>query len=398
MSSTRRTFLAGAAAIGGAALAGPFLGAISRASAAVVPPPTGPDYVSYQSLANPAGDTLLNVVHKVTGNKILTLPEGDFPIRNFTDPAGFFDGIRIPTTCRGIIGSGRGTVLRLVGGTSTVGSNPQAVGSTAGTTNQCNVIQAANIPNLVLSQFTLRAENQGHNFHGLKITSCLNATLSDLYLKAASRGTGHSPPNETFSIGTNNSDQFKLYRTEVDCTALDNVTRVASSPIGCNNSDDIYFERVYAHHSLSGMVAFWQCSSIHTLRLRSEFNGSGPGSLSGAGINHENCTGSILHEIPTIIIDRAGGNTGLHINLHNGRPGDNPNVSLTGVSHDPGPHSSGAFSVASYLSYKDPYGVQQTQRSFPAVRKNGVQLIGVKSSAISSTPGISASTHFIQYV
>src|SRR4051794_37669503 len=73
--------------------------------------PSGPGYVRYEDLYV-GGDTLQQTFNRVTGNDILTFPEGEFIFDDgFTN--GYYDCIRVPTTCGGIAGSGNGTVFRM---------------------------------------------------------------------------------------------------------------------------------------------------------------------------------------------------------------------------------------------------------------------------------------------
>ncbi len=114
---SRRTLLRVAAAAVPAAAVGVTLPQV--ASAAPVRP-SGSGYVRWEDLYR-SGDTFQAVVNKVTNNRILTLPEGTFTFRDFRN--GYYDGIRVgdgtAAGCKGIVGSGRNTIIRGVANTAT---------------------------------------------------------------------------------------------------------------------------------------------------------------------------------------------------------------------------------------------------------------------------------------
>jgi hypothetical protein len=335
--------------------------------------------------------TLQQVIQKVPSGKILTFPEGEFTFRDFTSPVGWYDGIRITTNCRGIIGSGRGTVFKMVPYTSSkAGVVPS---QSKGGTNPLTLMRTAKVNGVVLKNFSLIGTPQGHLYNGLKVTECSNAVVDGLYLQGASPGNWNNPPGETFGISLWRTTAPTVRNTEIDGRNASG-TRVCASPLSGLESRDIVLENVYAHHSLTAAVTFYECVNLTTTDLRAEYLGTGSGGMNAAAINHENVTGRIRHTRPRLIIDRAHGNSGLHVHLQNGKQ-DVTDVVLTDVVHDAGPGSAGCFSLMIGDRYRDPAGRTQKQRTMPRVTKNGVTLTPLDANR--GTSGANANRHFIRY-
>jgi len=361
----------------------------SEAPAAAVARPTRTPYVRYEDLYRPGRS--LQVIQAVPQGKILTFPEGEFTFRDFASPFGYYDGIRITPNCRGIVGSGRSTVFKMVPNSSTKARVVPR--QQQGGTNECALMHIANVDNAVLMNFSLLGTPQGHFYKGLKIASGANAVVDGLYLRGANPGDRNTPPGETFGLAFYRTSGSILRNTEIDGRDPSGV-RVSASPLGWTRCRDITISKVYAHHSRAATVTFYECVNVTTIDLRSEYNGSGPGGRSGSGINHENVTGQIRHIRPHLVIDRAGGNTGSHINLQNGKT-DVSDIVLTDVVNDAGPGSSGCLSVMIGDSYRDPAERAQKQRTLPKITKNGVRLAPV--DAASGTKGAQRDRNFIWY-
>lgn len=388
---TRRQVLQGmAAGAFGLALAGG-VGPTAVASAAPIPRPTGTAYVRYEDLYKP-GMTLQAVIQKVPSGKILTFPEGEFTFRDFTSPVGWYDGIRITTNCRGLVGSGRGTVFKMVANSSTKRS---AVPSQSqGGTNPTTLMRIANVANPVLMNFSVIGTPQGHYYNGLKITGCSNALVDGLYLRGASPGNTISPPGETMGLSFSKVTGGTLRNTEIDGRDTAG-TRVTSTCLAGLNSTNLVYENVYVHHTYAGSVSYYESVNVSTTGLRLEYCGTGTGPRSGSTLNHENVSGRIRHTRPTIIADKAGsGQPGLHITLQNGKQ-DVPDVSFLDITHDAGPGSSGCFAVMIGDNYKDPAGRTQKQRTLPTVTKKGVTLKAI--DAANGTGGAHTDRNYIRY-
>jgi hypothetical protein len=375
-----------AAGAAGAAVAGLAPSGIATAT----PRPTGSAYVRYEDLYRP-GMTLQQVIQKVPSGKILTFPEGEFTFRNFASPVGWYDGIRITPNCRGLVGSGRNTVFKMVPYTSTKASAVPA--QSKGGNNPTKLMRIANVNGVVLMNFSLIGTPQGHLYSGLCVTQCSNVLVDGLYLRGASPGDWNYPPGETFGLLLWEVTGATVRNTEIDGRDTAG-NRICASPLGGVECRDITVQNVYAHHSRTGAVTFYEVVNLATTDLRAEYNGTGSGGKNAAGINHENVTGRIRHHRPRLIIDRAHGNTGLHVHLQNGKQ-DVTDIQITDIVHDAGPGAHGCFSVMIGDGYRDPERRTQKQRTLPRVTKNGVTLTPLDANL--GTRNANANRNFVRY-
>lgn len=333
--------------------------------------PAGPEYVRYEDLYV-KGDSLQAVVNRVTNRRILTLPEGTFTFRDFTE--GYYDGIRIGTGkaagCRGIVGSGRNTIIRGVANTASRDKG----GSIAG-----NQITIASQPNAVLANFSVLGNPQnGLYFTGIVVYKCPDANVSNLYLRGASRGYSNSPPGETFGINIFNSDRATISDCEVDGRDDDGVP-VGASPIGWNSCSDAKVYRTYCHDGKAGMLTFWETTNVYTEDYKCFNTASGSGQLSGHGINHEQSRGTITHVRPNLRLNgrysqspTANANSGIHMTLCNVDT-DVPAFTVIEPVYDHGPSKTDMFCIAAYNGYTI-YGRTNQCKSTPKVTRNGATL------------------------
>ena len=367
-SLSRRSVLA----LAGAAAAGPVLGGVLASTAvAATPRPEGSSYVRYEDLYR-SGDSLQQVIEKVTNNRILTLPTGTFTARDFR--TGYYSGISIGTGaaagCRGVAGSGRGTVIQVEANTA----SRSLPGATAG-----SQLAVSNKPWAVLSNFTLKGgEQNGLVYHGIKVASSPDTRLTWLYVQGGSRGYANTPPGETFGINVLRSDRVKIFDTEVDGRD-DSGSRVASSPIGWNYARDAAVIRTYAHHGVAGMLTFFETTNVYTEDYHAFSTSSGPGATNGHGINHEQSQGVIKHIRPKLFVNGvysrvpgATGSTGMHFMFANTKQ-DVPDIEIIDPQFDKGPGSTGMMAVLIADGYSAFPGGQQIKTA-PVVRKDGIVL------------------------
>lgn len=372
-----------------------------RSSVAPPPPPTtrptGPGYVRYEDLFA-TGNTLRQVLAKVTGGQVVTFPTGVFEFADFNDQ-GSSAGLLLPSGCGGLWGSGAGmdgtspaTVFQMTANTSTKASSVPA--QSTGSTNNLRLIETKN-NGTIFKNFQLKGTAQGHLYNGLAIfgsssNPLTNSVVDGVYFNGCNPGNSSSPPGETFAIDTNHTDGCSITNCLLD--GRDVGAGAGSSLIGHNSSTNTFISDTTCQYAWYGCgVTYWLCSGIHTVRLVSQFNGWG--GFGGHGINHENVGGTVLHESPTLKIDLTHGH-GKHISLQqssNYGYVNNPNVSLTDVTHDAGV-TGGCFSVLIGDSYQ---GHTQQQTSLPAVSKNGVVLTGRDASVSTASPD--PSTQFFRY-
>lgn len=332
--------------------------------------PTGTAYVRYEDLYV-TGDTLLAVMSKADPTKILTFPAGQFALPGgFADPKGYNAAMRC--LCKGIVGSGIDQTVFVHPAHSTTQTNTQA----KGTASPFKLIDQANgNAGITYAGFTIKGGDQSCTYSGIAVQGA-SPLVQQVKFKAAHRGNANFPPGETTGLSSYKATNFTATDVEVDCTD-DTGARVGSSPFGGNVTTGLALTRCYFHHANAGTTTFWTCSGIVTTDVRSEHNGSGGGSLNGNGINHEQCTGSISHTRPVIVLDAAGGNSGLHMSL-SANVGS-AKVQVSDPVIDVGPYGAGVFSI--YSATPNYAGSAETQlHSDVTVTLNG-QPMPVRFSA-----------------
>jgi hypothetical protein len=355
------------------------------------PRPTGPGYVTYESLYTP-GNTLSQVVYKVpldgSGKpQVLTLPPNQvWEISGFND--GFFDGIRIgqggALGCRGIAGSGFTSIIRPKANSATQSNGP----TIAGVTLRLEKIANPVFTNLRLEGTPQSLAGQQLYYGGFTVSQCTGTPeISWLQLRGASPGYANSPPGETFGINIFKTHNCLIHDLEID--GRDNAgTRVAASPFGWNGSSmtdpvlNAQVKRVYAHHALAGMPTFWQTFGVDTEDLWSYSNGTSNGGLLGHQINHEQTWGRIRHLRPHLTLfgafsPEAGhtNNTGTHFSVLNASYDAGADFVMTEPVWDHAHGPTGMLIMAGYNGYTGGIsGGSSKLVTAPTVIKNGVSL------------------------
>lgn len=343
--------------------------------------PTGPQYVRWEDLYV-SGDTMQQTFNRVTPDangirRIMTLPEGEFVFSDFLN--GYYEGFRLgkggANGCRGIVGSGRNTVIYPKANTST--REKPAVGSLiAGTQFTINSVN-----NAVFGNFAMKGTPQnGRYYSGVTLDKSHDSQVFNLYLRGASPGYRNSPPGETFGVNLYLSNRVEVRDCEFDGRD-DAGNRVCSSPLGWNSATDARVLRCYSHHGLTGMLTFWQTTNIYTEDYKAYSTGIGPGGYNGCGINHEESNGVIRHIRPDITIfgrysDEPGhtNNGSGHIALAN-TAAEMLNVQVLEPRHDRGAGSTGMFMVEQYDGYTNSNTGQKNKvKTPPLIIKNGVTL------------------------
>lgn len=356
---------------------------LGRGTNVTVPPtrPTGTGYVAWETLWA-AGDDLRSVLAKVRNGDVLTLPAGTYEFRDFND-GGTNYGVSIPAACGGLWGSGTGldgnpaTIFQMTPNTSTKASS---VPTAAGTTNPLFLMRSGS-DGTIFKKFQLKGTQQGHLYNGLRLSGTsanpITGTVDGVYCNGCNPGNASVNPGETFAFSTNHTDGVQILNSFFD--GRDVGAGYCSTLIGHNSSTNTYLQDTTVQYAWYGAgITHWQTTNIHSVRLVSQYNGWG--GTGGHAINHENTGGTILHESPTLIIDLAHAH-GKHFTINtatdSGYP-NNPNISLTNVTHDAGPST---YNGALYFQIGDTFlGSPNPQTSMPAVTKNGVSLVALDSS------------------
>lgn len=371
-----------------------------------------------------SGTTNLRTLkNAVTGNKYLALPPGTYTWSDFSDVnfAGCQIGKSGATGCLGIVGSGRGqTILKMVDNSSTkagayIGSlfsNNLYPGS--GGTNETNqiVVQGGGswTAGALIANLTLQGSQQPHYYNGLRFYNCSAPLAAGLELLGASPGFNGAPPGETFGINMYQSPNATIWECDIDGRDANTAAgayyagrtvgdRICASPFGWNNTSNANVYRTYVHHGYSGMPTWWITNGVYTEDLISYSTGSGTGNRSGAGFNHEDASGVIMHVRPTM--KPAGtqatddplrtSNNGQHMTAQ--MSVTDAQITLIEPIYDRG--SYGVFNI--YTDLPNYRGVSQKLRSWPIIVENGVTLeVRQRYCTFINTPaGVSAGSYVL---
>jgi len=268
---SRRSLLLGAAAIGGAALA-----PTSDAQAATSGTrPTGGGYIRYEDLHR-TGDTVSRALARLTEPKVVTFPEGRFVTSDFN--AGYQAGIDVPAICRGIVGSGRGTI----GGSTGTVFTMKRMSSTKGngarddagrlyvprqddvTPCQLHVLKQLDqrAPSM-WRNFQVAGTEQGHLFSGFQVYGTAGANLFENLLVTGWDGNAGAPPGETFGLGVNGPGRHLLAGVEVDGRRTNDGEVFGAMGITAQNSVGVTMDSCYAHHCrAASFVAFQSVNGL----------------------------------------------------------------------------------------------------------------------------------------
>jgi hypothetical protein len=347
--------------LGAAAALGLAAGQLGNAtpSAAAIARPTGSGYVRYEDLYS-SGNDLQTVINKVTGNRVLTFPEGVFTIpSNFR--YGYKDGVRLGNRsggagCRGLVGSGRNTIFRMASSSQprwTGGASPYML---------IHAIASSADPMITveLRNFQIQGTSLGHEYNGLRLSRA-NGVVDNVYINGIT-GYDSVPPGETGGISIFQCTSVRVTNTEVDGRRAG--VRVSSSPVMVNNSSGITFQDCYFHHSLTGGggIAWFESRDSTVTRVRSEYIGSGTGKLAGYCFNHEQST-RITYNDPVMICDRktTGGTLHMSLNADAARGGTDCVLTVKNPKWDATSVGSGKFVVETWTMGN------QAQKSAPRV-------------------------------
>ena len=225
---SRRSLLVAGTALAGAAAIPSTLPAFAAVRKTPPRRPDGPDYIRYESLYR-SGDSVGAALVRLTEPKIVTFPEGRFECSDFN--SGYLAGISVPAICRGIVGSGRGT---LGGSTGTVftmkpGSSTKGRGARDGSGNlyvpvqdnvtpcQLGVVKQLNqrAPS-VWRHFQIAGTEQGHLFSAFQVYGTAGRNRFENLLITGWDGDSGAPPGETCALSVSGPGAHHLAGVEAD--------------------------------------------------------------------------------------------------------------------------------------------------------------------------------------
>jgi len=337
---SRRRFLGStAAAVGVASVGGAVLAPTASASlnvdtvrsrarsllgSAQTARPSGNDYVRYEDLYR-QGDSVGAALARLTQPKIVTFPEGKFTCWDFN--SGFQAGIAVPGLCRGIVGSGRGTLGGSTGTVFTMDPRSSTKGGGARDSNgrlyvpnqdnstpcQLNVLKQVNqnAPS-VWKNFQVAGTDQGHIFSAFQVANTAGANTFENLLIDGWSGNAGAPPGETSGLAVSGQGAHVVTQVEADGRRSAGGEVFGAMGLTFQNSVGATFRSCYVHDvRAANFVAFQSVNGV-MVDCTSDALVQSDKALGNGGVNFERAAGWTLVN-PTII----GRNQRVHISHSN---------------------------------------------------------------------------------
>ena len=205
----------------------------------------------YQDLAVAASlSARLNLATSVS------MPAGTFSFADF-----LFNSYGIDLeNCRDLRGAGSlHTVFQMLAHSSTKGGT--VAGIPVGSTNPFRLMHGGKSgQTLHLEGFELRGTDQGHLFGGLDIMYSTDAVLRDILVTGIAGGPGY-PPFETFSISAYRANGILIDQCTADGNRVGGGSKVASSLIGINSTNNATIQNTVMQHSQAMGCAIWHANN-----------------------------------------------------------------------------------------------------------------------------------------
>lgn len=349
---SRRRFLGstaaavGVASVGGAVLAPTASASLnvdtvrSRARALLGPTqtgrPTGSDYVRYEDLYR-QGDSVGAALGRLTQPKIVTFPEGKFTCWDFN--SGFQAGIAVPGLCRGIVGSGRGTLGGSTGTVFTIAPRSSTKGNGArdssgrlyvpnqdnSTPCQLNVLkQVGQSAPAVWKNFQVAGTDQGHIFSAFQVANTAGANTFENLLIAGWTGDNGAPPGETSALAVSGRGAHVVNQVEADGRRSVGGEVFGAMGVTFQNSVGASFRSCYVHDVRASAFAIFQSVGGALVDCTSDATVPDGRGLANGGINFERAAGWTIVN-PALI----GRSRRAHVTISN----DNWSLSQNGQSY-----------------------------------------------------------------
>lgn len=335
-----------------------------------------------------SGDTLQDTIARIPDPRVLELPAGDFAYDDF-GPQNF--GLYAER-------SGVGTLIGLAG----EGQQQTRLGIREGSSTKVGLVTAQGNP---LSQIRIGSrrqtlvhdltiygtdqppsvynENRPHNYSGLMNYMGVDSYFVRIKFEGAAPGNWNAPPGETFNL-----NNYKDVRTRVlDCEVTGfnpKGSRVGGSPIGGNNSTDMWVEDSWFHDSFVSGVT-WSFTGVptnlaaistgvttHRIRVEHNANHTLTAGKRFTCLNHENVGGAVRHHYAYLQADNSTEWNWGFVALNN-LLFDNKDIQIIEPTWVGGPaKNNGMFSITMPYRYAEGYndGINK-QVTPPTVVKNG---------------------------
>jgi len=274
---SRRSLLVAGTALAGAAAVSSTVPAFAASGKTPTRRPDGPEYIRYESLYR-NGDTVSGALARLTEPKVVTFPEGRFVCSDFN--SGYLAGINVPAICRGIVGSGRGTLGGSTGTVFTMKARSSTKGGGARDTSgrlyvpvqddvtpcQLGVVKQLNqrAPS-VWRHFQVAGTEQGHLFNAFQVYGTTGRNNFENLLITGWDGDSGAPPGETYGLAVNGPGAHHLAGVEVDGRRTPGGEVFGAMGITAQNSVGVTMDYCLATHTrAAGFVAFQSVNGTMT--------------------------------------------------------------------------------------------------------------------------------------
>jgi hypothetical protein len=296
---SRRAVLLGSAGLVGASVLG-----VTEAAQAAVTRPTGPEYIRYEDLYR-RGDSVGGALARLTEPKIVTFPEGRFACSDFN--SGFQAGVTVPAICRGIVGSGKGTLGGSSGTMFTMTPNSSTKGNGArdsqgrlyvpvqGSSTPCqlNLLKQLNqAAPAVWRHFQVAGTDQGHIFSGFQVHNTAGQNVFEDILITGWDGNAGSPPGETSALAVNGRGRHRVTRVEVDGRRRIGGSTYGAMGMTFQRTVGASFDSCHVHHCRAACYVMFQSVNGTMVDCISDATVSNP--IGNGGINLERTAGWTL--------------------------------------------------------------------------------------------------------
>lgn len=361
-----------------------------------------------------AGDTFRQTCARVTGGRVMTLPEGVFEWDDFAmgDAGYLWYGLIIGsstggfTGLKGFMGSGPGTILRMREKTSTKAedlANPPTSGST---TQQLTQMLFNHCDDALLCNLTFEGADQDTStyptyYTGVKFSRCMRPTVAWVHIRGAGNGWRNGPPGEAFSVIFYDNTGTVSYPIVHDCDIdgrRPDGARVAAANLSFNGPNNGQANRIWSHHTAhSHGLVYWlsgNCSTEDYWATDIGYTNSNGDQLSLC-VNHEQAKATITHNRPRWILNGKYSaipghtlNAGMHFSAWSTT--DDTSIVISDPINDAGPNGTSILSCDMRSTYGGGgiagagYNVITTM---PVVTKNNTALAIRSKSSKSVIPG-----------
>jgi len=266
--------------------------------------PSGPGFVRYESLYR-SGDTVSDVLARVSDGRVVTFPEGRFEVADFA--AGYLAGISVAPGCGGIIGSGQGTLGGSKGTVFTMKERSSTKAALVPKQDDVTPMQLVLLKSLdpttpkTFQNFQVAGTEQGHIYslvqhynNGSGGQRALMDTLFQDLLLVGWDGNAGAPPGETSALSVSGPGYHVQRRVEIDGRRALGGPVFGAMGLTHQNAYGALAEDVYSHHCrVANFVGFQSVNGI-VRRLRSDAATGVTNGLGNGSLNFERTAGYLL--------------------------------------------------------------------------------------------------------